>query len=317
MPKMPQLRFEFITVVVFIVINVILLFYSIITIITGPTSGPGVIAYEINIIILVVVQLAMMLFFLLYGVYLSFLIKRAGKVGTTKHATPAKTLLKVAALYSFCYFLRAFAFLYRPISRCLLPYWVFWLLAYYLPEFISTFHVVWTYWKVEIRAEREREEYRKRWANGVFNASSSNSSRSRPVVAGNSRGAQQPAAEPQLDQQDLPVRPISPDPLSPTLWISGNIWVAAAIPHRPSLLPGGSQRTTQADLNAPLLADEVSEGPAGGFASSVSSSLLESQLAGTAAQLGSINTPYTPPTLSPKPLYSEGDTEIDLDLSRG
>jgi hypothetical protein len=285
LPKMPQMQFERITVIVFLVLNGVLLLYSVLTIVTGPTSGPGVIAYEINILILVVVQLVMMLVFLLYGIYLSVLIKRAGKVGTTKHATPAHTLLKVAALYSFCYFLRAFAFLYRPITKCLLPYWVFYTLAYYLPEFISTFHVIWTYWKVEIRAEREREEYKKRWANGMNN---SNSSRNKtPATA----AAQMTSTTP----VDAAV-----DPLSPRLWTSGTVWVSASKPQRASLIPGGSRRATQADLNKPLLYDESGEsvGSPSSFVAEVSPSLVQSQLSGSAAPLSHFSSSsYSPPSL--------------------
>jgi hypothetical protein len=67
----------------------------------------------------------------------------------------------VNGIYAFGFLLRGLAFLYRPITHCLMPYWTFWLMAYYLaelPPVLFQFIAFWRLYKLET-AERKQKRF--------------------------------------------------------------------------------------------------------------------------------------------------------------
>jgi hypothetical protein len=111
-----------------------------------------------------------MLFFTFYGFALSCLVGKASTIvrsSNKRYSTHAGRIARVAALYSFCFLLRAIAFAYRIItSGCMLPDWFFWTVGYYIPELITCGHLFWSYFGIDQAARRDHADTIKRIQQG-------------------------------------------------------------------------------------------------------------------------------------------------------
>jgi hypothetical protein len=111
-------------------------------------------------------------------------------VDSSRHAKYKRNILTfffcfqiaiVNGLYALGFLTRGLAFLYRPITHCFMPYWAFWLMAYYLaelPPVLFQFIAFWRLAKLEA-AERKQKRF---WAAKPANSGHTARSAARPIA---------------------------------------------------------------------------------------------------------------------------------------
>jgi len=125
----------------FIILNLLLYIFQIIFIILWVTSNEdrdGNPVYEANIIADVILSVAVSTGFFIYGWLLFFLTKKVDDVGVGQRDKELTRILLITLVFTACFSIRVFMFLYRPITGRKFSEPLFYSLAYYVPEVLPT-----------------------------------------------------------------------------------------------------------------------------------------------------------------------------------